>query len=120
MQTDSHKLQPEIIQTFLNNNLLNYFKKKDYSIDGIPTCSDIYGLPYSAYCFIKQGDINLGETLAWMIKSVDAVIDELISDKDKLGQSEIHWRKYPQVKIYEDLKEPKINVIFRISVHHKP
>ena len=119
--------------SFLNDNLEEHFKGKDYSILGTKGCYDSMGGRYKSYVFLVY-DVpcltpdkkNEGFYIALrdIIKDVDNIINGLILAKQaekpegtgvQRRDSVVDWRIFPYVEIDHNV----IQVAFRVSVHHK-
>lgn len=131
MQIDNRKQHLERVQTFLNSNLCNYFKKKDYSIDGIPTAKDVMGDRYKTYSIFSYDccpDTRMDYVLEEFIRLTNQIINAITLAKSaekpegrptEVRKVYIHWRRYPEVSFNEDFNNPKAKITFRVSSHHK-
>ena len=123
----------KVAKTFLDDNLENHFKKKEYSILGTKCCYDSMGGGYISYVF-RIYDVpcmttdkklkGLYTTLRQIIKDVDNYIDGLILAKQaekpeceevKCREVVVDWRSFPRV----DIVHNNIQIAFRVSIHHK-
>ena len=129
----------EIALSFLNDNLKEYFNKKDYSLIGTKTNIDSMGDNYKAYGFLSYDIPQMTHTenfsgLQYCLDKTRSDVDNLLSgliqaksaEKPEGGETkardvQVHWRSFPTVEINEGNFEnaPKMAVFFRISLHHK-
>ena len=129
----------EIALSFLNDNLEEYFKKKDYSLIGTKTNIDSMGDNYKTYGFLTydipgmtnnenfsglqhcldKAKLDVNNLLSGLIQAKSAEKPE--GGETKARDVQVHWRSFPTVEINEGNFEnaPKMAVFFRISLHHK-
>jgi len=126
---------------FLNNNLKNYFKNKDYSLIGTTSAIDAMGEPYKAYAIpipeiIPHSDLIHGKGRSGIQQSFDeikALVENIVLGLIRAKRSEkpeggtigtknvlVHWRQFPDVSISNDFHKSGILVVnFRLSLHHQ-
>ena len=125
--------------SFLNDNLEEYFKKKDYSLIGTKARIDSMGEVYKTYsflthdipgmtgeedfeglqCCLDQIKLNIDNLLSGLIQA--KTVEKLEGSETKTRDVQVHWRIFPYIQINEGDFEnaPKMAVFFRISLHHK-
>ena len=125
--------------SFLNDNLEEYFKNKDYSLIGTKARIDSMGEVYKTYSFLTH-DIprmtgeedfeGLQSCLDQIRLNIDNLLSGLIQAKSaekpeggeiKTRDVQVHWRIFPYIEINEGNfgNAPKMATTFRISLHHK-
>ena len=129
----------QVAISFLNENLKEHFKKKDYSLIGVSTNIDSMGENYKTYGFLSHDIPSMSHAenfsgLQYCLNQTRLDIDNLLSgliqaksaEKPEGGETktrdvQVHWRSFPTVEINEgDFEhQPRMAVFFRISLHHK-
>jgi len=125
--------------SFLNDNLEEYFKKKDYSLIGTKARIDSMGATYKTYGLLTHdipkmtGEENFAGLQSFLdqtILNIDNILSGLIQAKSaerpegaetKVRDVQVHWRIFPYIQFYDGDFEntSKMAVYFRISLHHK-